>query len=84
MPQNDIKIIKKRSKILREVAKKRKDNHIKKLVGKTIEVFVEKNNRGYSSQFAPVKLLGKKIESGQKVLALIKMSDKDFAYGEII
>ena len=84
MPQNDIKIIKKRSKILREVAKKRKDNHIEKLVGKTIEVFVEKNNRGYSSQFAPVKLLGKKIESGQKVLALIKMSDKDFAYGEII
>ena len=84
MPQNDIEIIKKRSKILREVAKKRKDNHIKNLVGKTIEVFVEKNNRGYSSQFAPVKLLGKKIESGQKVLALIKMSDKDFAYGEII
>ena len=84
MPQNDIKIIKRRSKILREVAKKRKNNHIKNLIGNTIEVFTEKNNRGYSNQFAPVKLLGKKIESGQKVSALIKMSDENFAYGEVI
>ena len=84
MPQNDIKIIKRRSKILREVAKKRKNNYIKNMIGNTIEVFVEKNNRGYSNQFAPVKLLGKKIESGQKVSALIKMSDENFAYGEVI
>ena len=84
MPQNDIKIIKRRSKILREVAKKRKNNYIKNMIGNTIEVFVEKNNRGYSNHFAPVKLLGKKIESGQKVSALIKMSDENFAYGEVI
>ena len=54
------------------------------MIGNTIEVFVEKNNRGYSNQFAPVKLLGKKIESGQKVSALIKMSDENCAYGEVI
>ena len=43
MPQNDNKLIKLRSKILRDVAKQRKIKHLENLVGKNIEVFVEKD-----------------------------------------
>ena len=81
MPQNDTKIIKQRSKILREVAKKRKKRYLENLVGKSIEVFVEKDNKGYSNQFAPIKLIEKNIESGQTITALIKTSDENFAHG---
>ena len=81
MPQNDNKLIKLRSKILRDVAKQRKIKHLENLVGKNIEVFVEKDNKGHSNQFAPIKLIEKEIKSGQTITALIKSSDENFAYG---
>ena len=81
MPQNDNKLIKLRSKILRDVAKQRKIKHLENLVGKNIEVFVEKDNKGHSNQFAPIKLIEKEIESGQTITALIKSSDENFAHG---
>ena len=81
MPQNDNKLIKQRSKILRDVAKQRKIKHLENLVGKNIEVFVEKDNKGHSNQFAPIKLIEKEIKSGQTVTALIKSSDENFAHG---
>ena len=81
MPQNDSKLIKLRSKILRDVAKQRKIKHLENLVGKNIEVFVEKDNKGHSNQFAPIKLIEKQIKSGQTITALIKSSDENFAHG---
>ena len=81
MPQNDNKLIKLRSKILRDVAKQRKIKHLENLVGKNIEVFVEKDNKGHSNQFAPFKLIEKEIKSGQTITALIKSSDENFAHG---
>ena len=81
MPQNDSKLIKQRSKILRDVAKQRKIRHLENLVGKNIEVFVEKDNKGHSNQFAPIKLIEKEIKSGQTITALIKSSDENFAHG---
>ena len=81
MPQNDSKLIKLRSKILRDVAKQRKIKHLENLVGKNIEVFVEKDNKGHSNQFAPIKLIEKEIKSGQTITALIKSSDENFAHG---
>ena len=81
MPQNDNKLIKLRSKILRDVAKQRKIKHLKNLVGKNIEVFVEKDNKGHSNQFAPIKLIEREIKSGQTITALIKSSDENFAHG---
>ena len=81
MPQNDNKLIKLRSKILRDVAKQRKIKHLENLVGKNIEVFVEKDNKGHSNQFAPIKLIEKEIKSGQTIPALIKSSDENFAHG---
>ena len=81
MPQNDNKLIKLRSKILRDVAKKRKIKHLENLVGKNIEVFVEKDNKGHSNQFAPIKLIEREIKSGQTITALIKSSDENFAHG---
>ena len=84
MPQNDNKIIKLRSKILRDVAKQRKIKHLENLVGRSIEVFVEKDNKGHSNQFAPIKLIEKEIKSGQTITALIKNSDENFAHGVAI
>ena len=81
MPQNDNRLIKLRSKILRDVAKQRKIKHLENLVGKNIEVFVEKDNKGHSNQFAPIKLIEKEIKSGQTITALIKSSDENFAHG---
>ena len=81
MPQNDNKHIKLRSKILRDVAKQRKIKHLENLVGKNIEVFVEKDNKGHSNQFAPIKLIEREIKSGQTITALIKSSDENFAHG---
>ena len=81
MPQNDNKLIKLRSKILRDVAKQRKIKHLENLVGKSIEVFVEKDNKGHSNQFAPIKLIEREIKSGQTITALIKSSDENFAHG---
>ena len=81
MPQNDNKLIKLRSKILRDIAKQRKIKHLENLVGKNIEVFVEKDNKGHSNQFAPIKLIEKEIKSGQTITALIKSSDENFAHG---
>ncbi len=81
MPQNDNKLIKLRSKILRDVAKQKKIKHLENLVGKNIEVFVEKDNKGHSNQFAPIKLIEKEIKSGQTITALIKSSDENFAHG---
>ena len=84
MPQNNNKIIKLRSKILRDVAKQRKIKHLENLVGRNIEVFVEKDNKGHSNQFAPIKLIEKEIKSGQTIPALIKSSDENFAHGVAI
>ena len=84
MPQNDNKLIKLRSKILRDVAKQRKIKHLENLVGKNIEVFVEKDNKGHSNQFAPIKLIEREIKSGQTITALIKSSDENFAHGVAI
>ena len=81
MPQNDNELIKLRSKILRDVAKQRKIKHLENLVGKNIEVFVEKDNKGHSNQFAPIKLIEKEIKSGQTITASIKSSDENFAHG---
>ena len=81
MPQNDNKLIKLRSKILRDVAKQRKIKHLENLVGKNIEVFVDKDNKGHSKQFAPIQLIEKEIKSGQTITALIKSSDENFAHG---
>ena len=81
MPQNDNKLIKLRSKILRDVAKQRKIKHLENLVGKNIEVFVEKDNKGHSNQFAPITLIEREIKSGQTITALIKSSDENFAHG---
>ena len=84
MPQNDNKLIKLRSKILRDVAKQRKIKHLENLVGKNIEVFVEKDNKGHSNQFAPIKLIEREIKSGQTITALIKSSDENFAHGIVV
>ena len=82
MPKNDKKVSKQRAKILREKGEKIKKNHLEGLVGKKIEVFIEKNNTGHTNQFAPVKL-EENYEPGTSILAHISQSDSNFVYGKM-
>ena len=82
MPQNDKKVSKQRAKILREKGEKIKKNHLEGLVGKKIEVFIEKNNTGHTNQFAHVKL-EENYEPGTSILAHISQSDSNFVYGKL-
>ena len=83
MPQNKKETSKKRAKILREKGEEIKKAHLKNLVGKEIEVFVEKNNSGHTNQFAPVKLEDEFLP-GTSVIAKIIKSDDNFVYGKSI
>ena len=83
MPQNKKETSKKRAKILREKGEKIKKAHLKKLVGKEIEVFVEKNNSGHTNQFAPVKLEDEFLP-GTSVITKIFKSDNNFVYGKSV
>jgi len=83
MPQNKKETSKKRAKILREKGEEIKKAHFKNLVGKEIEVFVEKNNSGHTNQFAPVKLEDEFLP-GTSVIAKIFKSDDNFVYGKSI
>lgn len=83
MPQNKKETSKKRAKILREKGEEIKKAHLKNLVGKEIEVFVEKNNSGHTNQFAPVKLEDEFLP-GTSVIAKIFKSDDNFVYGKSI
>ncbi len=84
MPQNDINIIKQRSKILRNVAQERKKMHLTNLVGNTVEVFMERQNKGHTNQFAPIQLIEKEIKHSQTIKALVIDSDENFAYAKAI
>ena len=83
MPQNKKETSKKRAKILREKGEEIKKAHLKNLVGKEVEVFVEKNNSGHTNQFAPVKLEDEFLP-GTSVIAKIFKSDDNFVYGKSI
>ena len=83
MPQNKKETSKKRAKILRDKGEEIKKAHLKNLVGKEIEVFVEKNNSGHTNQFAPVKLEDEFLP-GTSVIAKIFKSDDNFVYGKSI
>ena len=84
MPQNDINIIKQRSKILRNVAQERKKMHLTNLVGNTVEVFMERQNKGHTNQFAPIQLIEKELKHSQTIKALVIDSDENFAYAKAI
>ena len=83
MPQNKKETSKKRAKILRDKGEEIKKAHLKNLVGKEIEVFVEKNNSGHTNQFAPVKLEDEFLP-GTSVITKIFKSDDNFVYGKSI
>ena len=83
MPQNKKETSKKRAKILRDKGEEIKKAHLKNLVGKEIEVFVEKNKSGHTNQFAPVKLEDEFLP-GTSVITKIFKSDDNFVYGKSI
>ena len=56
MPQVNSQIIKRRSKILRELAEKQLINHYRNLKDKKIKVIVESKNRGRTDTFAKVTI----------------------------
>ena len=80
MPQIDISKIRERARILRSKAHNKKKTHLNGLVGLKKEVFIEKNNKGYTNQFAPIKLLENESDYGKSINALIIDTDDDFGY----
>ena len=80
MPQIDISVIRERARILRSKAHNKKKTHLIGLVGHKKEVFIEKNNKGYTNQFAPIKLLENELDYGKSINALIVDADDDFGY----
>lgn len=80
MPQIDISIIRERARILRSKAHNKKKTHLTRLVGHKKEVFIEKNNKGYTNQFAPIKFLENELDYGKSINALIVDADDDFGY----
>ncbi|MFL2843805.1 MAG: tRNA (N(6)-L-threonylcarbamoyladenosine(37)-C(2))-methylthiotransferase MtaB [Alphaproteobacteria bacterium] len=83
MPQNKKEVAKERARILRGKGEEIKKLHLGSLVGKEVEVFVEKNNSGHTNQFAPVKLEDDFLP-GSSVIAKIVKSDSNFVYGKSI
>ena len=83
MPQNKKEVAKERARILRGKGEEIKKLHLGNLVGKKVEVFVEKNNSGHTNQFAPVKLEGDFLP-GSSLIAKIVKSDSNFVYGKSI
>ena len=80
MPQIDISVIRERARILRSKAHNKKKTHLIGLVGHKKEVFIEKNNKGYTNQFAPIKLIENELDYGKSINALIVDADDDFGY----
>ena len=76
MPQIKRSVIKRRAAILREIGAKSRFMYFKKLNGKVETVLVEKNNRGYTETFAPVRLLDN-VNQGEIVSVLINKSSPD-------
>ncbi len=66
MPQIDGRIIKQRAKLLREAGQVELQKFLKKQVGKTIKVIVEKDGIGRAENFLEVKILSaeKNLKSG--------------------
>jgi threonylcarbamoyladenosine tRNA methylthiotransferase MtaB len=83
MPQNKKEVSKERARILRDKGEEIKKLHLKNLVGKEVEVFVEKNNSGHTNQFAPVRLEDNFLP-GSSVIAKIIKSDNNFVYGKSV
>jgi threonylcarbamoyladenosine tRNA methylthiotransferase MtaB len=69
MPQVNGKIVKERAKLLREAGQAELQKFLKKQVGKTLSVIVEKDGIGKSENFLDVKILdkSKKLKSGDIV-----------------
>lgn len=75
MPQVNGKIIKERAKLLREAGQEELQKFLKKQIGKTLSVIVEKDGIAKSENFLDVKILSesKKLKSGD--ILEIKVSD---------
>jgi len=73
MPQIDNKIIKERSKILREAGKKQLNIFLEKQINKEIKILLEKNNFGKSENFLDVEICHDSLKTNKiKVGEIIK------------
>ena len=66
------------------MAQERKKMHLTNLVGNTVEVFMERQNKGHTNQFAPIQLVEKELKHSQTIKALVIDSDENFAYAKAI
>lgn len=67
MPQVDPAIRKERAKILRDLGAKQAEKHMASLVGKTLSVLIEKDGRGHTECFSPVRAQGEALKPGSLI-----------------
>ena len=67
MPQVDGNIRKARAKILRDIGEAQMQKHALTLVGKTLPVLMEKNNKARTPYFNEVQLAGDPVQSGSLI-----------------
>ena len=75
-------IINYRAKELRDIMKTKTEEFLKSILGTTQKVLVEKNNSGYTPQFAKVKF-DKDFKSGEIIQTDIVKANSTFVEGKV-
>jgi threonylcarbamoyladenosine tRNA methylthiotransferase MtaB len=83
MPQVDGNIRKARAKVLRELGDVQVQKHALTLVGKTLPVLMEKNNKGRTPYFNEVQVMGGELPSGSLVNVTFSAVDKGILHGTV-
>ncbi len=83
MPQVDSVVRKARAKILRDLGAKQVQRHMATLVGQTVPVLVEKNNKGHTEYFSAV-VVDRNIPAGQIVPVTMAGIDGDALKGHVV
>lgn len=83
MPQVPVPLRKERAARLREVGKSQEQKLFQSLVGKTVRVLHEKNGRGHSDQFAPVRLENN-IPEGMVIDVKIMAHNDTYLFGTAV
>ncbi len=86
MPQVDMKIRKARAKLLRDAGQRKEKELYKSLLNSEITILIERDNKGHSDQFVPVKLSGdpRPDLDGKIIKVFVESYDNKTCYGKVI
>jgi len=83
MPQVNGIVRKERAKRLRKLGVKQLNRHLESLVGKSLPVLIEENNKGRTEYFSEV-MIDREVPSGQIVMVRMDSVEKEYLRGCVI